>query len=118
MLRVLLDNGGDVLSELGWEPDDYGHEELVLEEYSKVKIGATTYITTNKNSSQGASTCNSFMYYLKPWTEVHKDGEEPTPPSNEELESLDRPPADFVHAMTYYKSFVGEVCFYRIFNFA
>ena len=60
------------------------------------------------------------MYYLKPRTEVHKGGEEPTPPSNEELESLDRPPADFVHAMTDYNytSFVGDVCFYRIFNFS
>jgi hypothetical protein len=36
MLRVLLDNGGDILLELGWEPGDDGHEDLVLHEYTRV----------------------------------------------------------------------------------
>lgn len=111
MLSVLLDNGGDILSELGWEPGDDGHEDLVLQEYNKVEIGATTYITTSMNSSQGGATCNSFMYYSKARTSYQNDEEEPTPPPLDELESLDKPPTDFVHEMTdfYYTSFVGEV---------
>ncbi len=37
MLSVLLDNGGEILSELEWEPCDDGLEDLVIQEYSIIR---------------------------------------------------------------------------------
>jgi hypothetical protein len=85
---------------IGWGQGDDGHVDLVLHEYSKVEIGATTYITINLNSFQGATTCNSFVYYSKPRTSFHNDEEEPTPYALDKSESLSKSPPDFVHDMT------------------
>ena len=94
MLRVFLDGDFEVVEALGWEPDDYSNEDLILEEYCNVSINSTTYITSNWSSPVGATTCNSFMYYVKP-RPFDKNNKEPMPPSLEELQSMDRPPSDF-----------------------
>ena len=111
MLRVFLDRDNEMLGDLGWEPDDYSHEDLIIEEYCKVAIGNTAYITTEWSSPVGSTTCNSFMYYIRPRSVFDKDAEEPDPPSLEELESMDKPPSDYQHDLTdfYFHSYVGQV---------
>ena len=110
MLRVFLEGDFGVLEDLGWEPDDYSHEDLVLEEYCKVSINSTTCITSNWSSPVGATTCNSLMYYVKP-RPFDKNNEEPTPPSLEELKSMDRPPFHYEQETWDYlfHTFVGQV---------
>ena len=111
MLRVFLDRENEMLEDLGWEPDDYSHEDLIIQEYCKVAIGNTAYITAEWSSPIGSTTCNSFMYYVRPRSVFDKDAEEPNPPSLEELESMDKPPSDYQHDFTdfYFHSYVGQV---------
>jgi hypothetical protein len=45
MLRVFLDRDNEMLEDLGWEPDDYSHEDLIIQECCKVAIGITAYIS-------------------------------------------------------------------------
>ena len=62
MLWLFLDRDNEMLAYLGWEPDDYSHEDLVIEKYCQLAIGNTAYITAEWSSPLGATTCNSFMY--------------------------------------------------------
>ena len=45
MLRVFLNRDNEMLEDLWWEPDDNSHEDLIIEEYCKVAIGNTAFIT-------------------------------------------------------------------------
>ena len=110
MLRDLLHKDIEILAELGWEPDDYMHEDLVFEEYSKARIGSTTFLTTDANGSQGTTTCNSFMYYYVRRTD-RTNLQQPRIPSLAELESMDRPPPDYFASQSdyNYRHFVGQV---------
>ena len=39
-----------------WEEDNYGHEELVVEEYTKASIGPCSYFTVDWKFSEKATT--------------------------------------------------------------
>jgi hypothetical protein len=45
MLRVFLDRDNEMLENFGREPNDYSHEDLIIEDYCKVAIGNTACIT-------------------------------------------------------------------------
>jgi hypothetical protein len=111
MLRVFLYRNNEIFVDIGWKPDDYSHEDLVIEEYCKLAIGNTAYITTEWSSPVGSTICNSFMYYVGLRSIFDKDVEEPDPSSLEELESMDMPPSDYQHGYIhfYFNSYVGQV---------
>ncbi len=100
-----------MLEDLGWEPDDYSHKDLIIQEYCKIAIGNTAYITAEWSSPVGSTTCNSFMYYVRPRSVFDQDVVELDPPSLEELESMDKPPSEYQHDFTdfYFHSYVCQV---------
>ena len=98
----------------GWENDDYGHEDLVIEEYTKVTIGVSSFFPVDWNREDCNTTTYYFLYY--PISRIdhdvsNKDSGEPVPPSMENLESLVRPPADHIKGMYdyYYHQYIGQV---------
>lgn len=98
----------------GWEDDDWCHVNLVIEEYTKVTIGSSSFFTTDWNLEDGNTTANFFLYYHMNRIDhdvSNRDDGEPVPPSIEELESLDKPPADYIKCMSdyFYHHYVGQV---------
>jgi hypothetical protein len=98
----------------GWEYDDYGHDDLVIEEYTKVTIGASSYFTVDWTREDYNTTANYFLYYPIRRIDhdvLNRDSGEPVPPSMEDLESLVKPPADYIKGMSdyYYHQYVGQV---------
>ena len=75
----------------GWEEDDYGHDDLVIEEYTKASIGSSWHFTVDWKHGEKA-TANYFIYHTTPRSEQDMVSGEPEPPSLEELESLEKPP--------------------------
>ena len=75
----------------GWEEDDYGHDDLVIEEYTKASIGSSWHFTVDWKHGEKA-TANYFIYHTNPRSEQDMVSGEPEPPSLEELESLENPP--------------------------
>jgi len=110
MLRVFLDRDNDMPADLGWESDDYSYEDLVIEEYCKVAINMA-YVTSEWSSPVGSTTCNSFMYYVRPRSVFDKDAKKPEPSSLEELKRIGKPRSDYPHDCTefYFHSYVGQV---------
>ena len=112
LLRGVLDN----LHEGGWEPDDYGHEDLVILEYTKCTIRLSTQFTLDWNSEHRA-VADYFLYYTRPKKHrfvMNRDRhrhEEPEKPTKEMLESTFCPPPNFIHEMSdfYYHHYVGQV---------
>ena len=94
----------------GWEEDDYAHEGLVIEEYTKASIGSSTYFTVDWKFDEKA-TANYFLYYSSPRLEVIGDSGEPQPPSLQDLESLEKPPPDYSQQLHDYYNYncVGQV---------
>ena len=97
----------------GWEEDDYGHENLVIGEYTKASIGPCTYFTVDWKFAEKA-TANYFLYYTVPRhgrDEHNKDSRGPQPPSLAELESMEKPPPDYHQQSSdyYYHHCVGQV---------
>ena len=98
----------------GWESDDYGHEDLVIEEYTKAIIGTKSFFTVDWNRDDGNATANYFILYNKKRNGrdvSNRDSGEPIQPSMADLESLDNPPADFIKEMSdyYYHQYIGQV---------
>ena len=60
-LRVVL-NEISIIADGSWEPDDYGREDLVINEYAKVRIGPSTSLTVDWNAEH-RKTADYFMYY-------------------------------------------------------
>jgi hypothetical protein len=94
--------------------DDYGHEDLDIEEYVKVTIGASSFFTVDWNREDCNTTSNSFLYYAIGRIDhdvSNRDSGEPVPPSIEDLEILVKPPADNIKGMSdyYYNQYVGKV---------
>ena len=113
MLRELLSDNPDVYQG-GWEPDDYGSEDLVILEYRQARIGACTAITTDWSSGQ-KTTADYFMYYVKPKegrSIANRGFDEPEEPSMECLRSTATPPPIFIAEMSdyYYHHYIGQVC--------
>lgn len=94
----------------GWEDDDYGHDDLVIEEYTKASIGSSWHFTVDWKHGEKA-TANYFIYHTTPRSEQDMVSGEPVPPSLEELESLKKPPPDYhqQHSDYYYHHWVGQV---------
>ena len=65
LLREVLDD----FHEGGWEPDDYGHEDLVILEYIKCTIRPSSQFTVDWNSEHRA-TADYFLYYTRPKQET------------------------------------------------
>lgn len=57
LLRDLLEKGVGA----GLEIDDYGHDDLVIEEYTKVTIGSGTLLTVDSKFDDGNATANHFF---------------------------------------------------------
>ena len=113
MLRVVLEEGCGRVEGTLWEPEDYLHEDLVLQEYTKARINSYTQITVDWNSNH-RSSADYFMYYSKSkinMPDCDSELTEPIQPSQEELESMDSPPSDFIKEMKdfYYHHYVGKV---------
>ncbi len=97
-----------------WEYDDYGHDDLVIEEYTKVRIGASSYFTVDWTREDYNTTTNYFLYYPIRRIDhdvLNRDSREPVPPSVEDLESLVKHPADYIKGMSDYNyhQYVGQV---------
>jgi hypothetical protein len=110
MLRRILDETVDI-HEGGWEPDDHQHEDFVIHEYTNATVGASTNISVDWNSVNRA-TSDYYVY----WSYARKKGElvqaeMPIEPSMEKLQSMDKPPTDFIHDMQDYYNHhsVGKV---------
>ena len=94
--------------------DDYGHEDLVVEEYVKFTIGASSFFTVDWNREDCNTTSNSFLYYAIGRIDhdvSNRDFGEPVPPSMEDLESLVKQPADYIKGMPeyYYHQYVEKI---------
>ena len=97
----------------GWEGDDYCHEDLVIEEYSKASLGPRTYFTVDWKFREKA-TANYFLYYTVPKhgrDEHNMDSGGPQPPSLAELESMEKPPPEYDQQILdyYYHHYLGQV---------
>ena len=97
----------------GWEEDDYCHEDLVIEEYSKAPIGPCTHFTVEWKFRDKARA-NYFLYYTIPKhgrDEHNKDSGGPQPPSLVGLESMEKAPLNYHHQNLdyYYHHCVGQV---------
>ena len=100
LLRDMLE--GDEVGG-GWEEDGCGHEDLVIEEYTKATVGSSSFFTTDWNLEDGNTTANYLLYYhvSRIYHDVsNRDDGEPVPPSMEDLESFDKPPADYIKDMS------------------
>lgn len=116
ILRLMLKQ---VLEELPnnhnmtWELDDYGHEDLELLEYNKVKIGSSTQFTVDWNTAH-RKTADYFLYYTEEKQGLDPNAmedDEPQKPSLEVLGSLELPPPDYIQEMSdfFYHQYVGQV---------
>lgn len=114
MLRVIL----EVIAGTGegdWYPEDYQHEDLLIQEFASARVSASTRFTVDWKSGN-KKTSDYFLYYSMIKDEnatppFRKDKDEPEPPSMEELESMERPPPDYVqqHSDYYHHHYVGQV---------
>jgi hypothetical protein len=115
MLRVLLDEIAGT-HEGGWEPEDYLHEDLLIQEFAGARVTSSTRFTVDWKSSEKA-TADYFVYYTKikaeyvghPFTRDIIN--EPKPPSMEQLESMEKPPPNYVQQCSdfYNHNYVGQV---------
>ena len=97
----------------GWEEDDYGHLDLVIEEYTIVAIESSTFFTVDWKHGENA-TANYFLYYSAPrygMSVYNRDAGELQPPSLDELESMGSPPLGLQQNISdyYYHPYVGQV---------
>jgi hypothetical protein len=112
MLEEVLSHDPAVYED-GWEPDDYGREDLVIEEYKQARVGACTTLTTDWGSGE-KQTSDYFMYYVMPKegrSRANADFDEPQQPSMECLQSTKSPPPNFIAQMSdyYYHHYIGQV---------
>ena len=114
MLRVLLDEIAGT-HEGAWHPEDDKHEDLLILEYAGARVGSSTHFTVDWKSAHKI-TSDYFMIYkmMKAKYSVHPFTEDingPLPPSMEELESMEKPPPNFLQEQSdfYFHNYVGQV---------
>jgi hypothetical protein len=106
MLSVLLDEIADTYDG-AWQPEDYGHEDLLIEEFAGARVGSSTYFCADWRSSHKA-TSDYFLYYSlrridPPFDTLAGEAMElPMEPSSAQLESMDTPPPNYIHDMQDY----------------
>ena len=98
-----------------WDPEDYQREDLLIQEYVGARVGSSTRFTVDWKSGNKI-TSDSYLYYSKVKSEYRtspflKDNNEPQPPSMEQLESMERPPPDYMKQYSdfYHHHYFGQV---------
>jgi len=113
MLGLTIDeNVGD--GDFSWQPEDQNHEDLVIQEYTKASIEGSPHVFSVDWNSREKTTANYFMFYTlqrEGRSPSIRDVGEPSQPSMEQLESMERPPPDYIQEMSdyYYHHYVGKV---------
>ena len=113
MLGVIIDKTLST-DDGSWQPDDHNHEDLVIQEYTKASIeGSSHFFCVDWNSGQKA-TANYYLLYTlerEGRSLSRREAGEPDQPSMDQLESMERPPPDYIKQMSdyYYHHFVGKV---------
>ena len=107
---MIVDDFADT-HEGAWEPGDHQHEDLVIAEYTRANVGASTHLCIDWNSRNMATSnyCMFWSYAKLEGELVHE--EHSIQPSIEELQSMNSPPPDFIHEMKDYYNHhcVGKV---------
>jgi len=98
MLRLIIDEIADTHEE-AWQHDGLQHEDLAIREYTSANVGASTHLTIDLISSN-RTTFDYYMYWSYAKLKVGLvQIEMPIKSSMKELQSMDKPPLYYIHAI-------------------